>query len=158
MTASQLEDAVLMQSGRVMVVTAVAFSFPAKRNPGFLLRVIVVPLLILVALSWSVFWMATSQLSDRMAISFIGILTVVAFQIVVSEMLPRIPNFTILSSFLLFSYLILVASVVVNLRVGALDQAGRVEAGNRLDRRCRWLFPLIFLIGNVLIVLFYFVT
>ncbi len=157
-TGSQLEDAVLMQSGRVMVVTAVAFTFPAERNPGFLLRVIVIPLLILVALSWSVFWMATSQLSDRMAISFLGILTVVAFQIVVSEMLPRIPNFTILSSFLLFSYLILVASVVVNLRVGALDQAGRVEAGNQLDRRCRWLFPTIFLIGNALIVLYYFVT
>lgn len=155
---SQLEDAVLMQSGRVMVVTAVAFTFPTERNPGFLLRVIVIPLLILVALSWSVFWMATSQLSDRMAISFLGILTVVAFQIVVSEMLPRIPNFTILSSFLLFSYLLLVASVVVNLRVGALDQAGRLEAGNRLDRQCRWLFPLIFLVGNVLIVLFYFLT
>jgi hypothetical protein len=155
-TSVALEDAVLMQSGRVVVTTVVGFTIPASRRPGFLLRVIVIPLLILVALSWSVFWMASSQLSDRMAISFLGILTVVAFQIVVSEMLPRIPNFTILSSFLLISYLFLVASVIVNLRVGALDQAGRVDAGNRLDRRCRWMFPLAFVIVNLLMAGYYF--
>ena len=145
-----------MQSGREVAVSAVSFSVPASRDPGFLLRTIVLPLLILVALSWSVFWMDTSLLSDRMAISFLGILTVVAFQIVVSEQQPRIPYFTILSSFLLISYLVLVASVIVNLRVGALDRAGHVAQGNRLDRRCRWLFPAAFSIVNLLMVGYFF--
>jgi hypothetical protein len=151
------EVTIRMQSGRDMEVSAVAFSVPASRDPGFLLRVIVLPLLILVGLSWSVFWMDTSQLSDRMAISFLGILTVVAFQIVVSEMLPRITYFTILSSFLLISYLVLVASVIVNLTVGALDRAGRVIAGNRLDQRCRWLFPIAFVAVNLLVSAYFFV-
>jgi len=152
------EDLVIqMQSGRRMDVSAVTFSFPASRDPGFLLRVIVLPLLILVGLSWSVFWMYTSQLSDRMAISFLGILTVVAFQIVVSEMLPRIPYFTILSSFLLISYLFLVATVIENLRVGALDRAGREVAGNRLDRLCRRLFPISFVVVNLLNIAYYFI-
>ncbi len=144
-------------SGREETVSAVAFEFPIRRNSGFLLRVIVLPLLILVGLSWSVFWMDAESLGDRMSISFVGILTVVAFQIVVSDMLPRIPYFTILSSFLLISYLTLVAGVTVNLRVGVLDRRGEHAVGNRLDMTCRWLFPLGYLSAIALMVAYYFV-
>jgi hypothetical protein len=151
-----IADSATMQSGRTAGISAVAFRFPAERNPRFLLRNIVLPLLILVGLSWSVFWMDSEQLSDRMGISFLGILTVVAFQIVVSDMLPRIPYFTILSSFLLISYLMLVASVVVNLTVGWLDRKGRAERADRLDRACRWAFPLAFVAANTLMVGYYF--
>ena len=143
-------------SGQEEAVSAVAFVIPIDRNAGFLLRVIVLPLLILVALSWAVFWMNAESLGDRMAISFVGILTVVAFQIVVSDMMARIPYFTILSSFLMISYLTLVAGVIVNLRVGALDRRGDVEKGNRLDRICRWLFPLGYLSMIALMVGYYF--
>ena len=144
-------------SGREERVSAVAFEFPIDRSSGYLLRVIVLPLLILVGLSWSVFWMDAESLGDRMSISFVGILTVVAFQIVVSDMLPRIPYFTILSSFLLISYLTLVAGVIVNLRVGALDRRGDRPVGNRLDRICRWLFPLGYLSAIALMVAYYFI-
>jgi hypothetical protein len=144
-------------SGREELVSAVAFEFPIDRSPGFLLQVILLPLLILVGLSWSVFWMDAESLGDRMSISFVGILTVVAFQIVVSDMLPRIAYFTILSSFLLINYLTLVAGVIVNLRVGLLDRRGDRAVGNRLDRICRWLFPLGYAAAIVLMVAYYFI-
>ena len=143
-------------SGREDLVSAVAFEFPIDRNSGFLLQMIVLPLLILVGLSWSVFWMDAESLGDRMAISFVGILTVVAFQIVVSDMLPRIPYFTILSTFLLISYLTLVAGVIVNLTVGAIDRRGDQALGNRIDRTCRWLFPLGYASTIALMVGYYF--
>ncbi len=123
-------------------VSAVTFQFPATRSPHFLLRLIVFPIVILVALTWSVFWMDRESLGSRMDISFIGILTVVAFQIVVSDRLPRISYFTIMSTFMYITYFTLAASVIVNLRVSFLDRMGDVARGNRLDRTCRWLFPL----------------
>jgi len=46
-------------------------------------------------LSWSVFWMDKSLLGDRLSISFIGILTVVSYQILLGETLPRIAYFTL---------------------------------------------------------------
>ena len=113
-----------------------------RRESAFMLRLVIAPLVLLVMLSWSVFWMDQASLGDRMDISFIGILTVVAFQIVISEHLPRIPYFTLMDTFLYINYGVLFASVMVNLRVGWLDQHGRREVGDRLDRRCRWLFPL----------------
>jgi len=103
------------------------------------------PLIIIVMLSWSVFWMDKSSLGDRIGVSFIGILTAVTYQVILSEILPRISYFTLINDgFIAFSFLIMSMTVVVNLRVGYLDRQGMSEAGDRLDHRCKWMFPLIY--------------
>lgn len=137
-------------------VSAILFEYPAVRSPSYVLRLVVFPIMLFVALSWSVFWMDRSSLGDRMDISFIGILTVVAFQILVSDRLPRLSYFTIISTFMYVTYLTLAASVVVNLRVGALDKRGEPERGNRLDRTCRWAFPVGYVTALGLTVVYYF--
>jgi hypothetical protein len=136
-------------------VSAVAFRLPLERRPGYILYTVVFPLMLLVALTWSVFWMDRESLGTRMDLSFIGILTVVAFQIVVGDKLPRIPYLTLLNAFLYLSYAFLAASVAVNLRVGALDAKGESGRGDRLDRRCRWLFPAGYLVGTALLSAYY---
>ncbi len=143
-TAVFTDDAVYA-GHRSNPAAAIVFTYPAKRSPLYLLRIVVFPIMILVALSWSVFWMDSESLGSRMDITFIAILTIVAFQIVVSDKIPRIPYFTIMSSFMYLSYLALAASVLVNLRVAALDKRAEVAAGDRLDRTCRWLFPVGYL-------------
>ena len=114
------------------------------RKPGHMLRIVMLPLILLVMLSWSVFWMDRSSLGDRMDISFIVILTVVAYQIIVSEHMPKIAYFTFMSTFLYSIYFVVSGAVVINLLVSKLDQSGRSQSGDRVDRICRWLFPLIF--------------
>jgi hypothetical protein len=150
-------DEPLYVNGEETRISAISFYFPATRSPKFLLRLIVFPIMILVALTWSVFWMDRESLGSRMDISFIGILTVVAFQIVVSDRMPRISYFTIMSSFMYVSYLTLAASVIVNLRVSALDRRGDKEKGNRLDRRCRWLFPTAYVGALFLSAMYYLI-
>jgi cadmium resistance protein CadD (predicted permease) len=91
-------------------------------------------------------------------VSFIGILTVVAYQIVLSEILPRISYMTLMNGFLNMSFFVVCASVVVSLWVGWLDRRGQTAIGDRIDRRSRWIFPvvylglLLFVVGMTLIV------
>jgi hypothetical protein len=101
-------------------------------------------MMIIVMLSWVVFWMDKSSLGDRLSVSFIGILTVVAYQMMLGETLPRIAYFTLTNGFMNASFLIMCISVVVNLRVGNLDRRELVAEGDRLDRLCRWIFPLAY--------------
>jgi len=150
-------DEPVYANGEETRISAISFYFPATRSPRFLLRLIVFPIMILVALTWSVFWMDRESLGSRMDISFIGILTVVAFQIVVSDRMPRISYFTIMSAFMYVSYLTLAASVVVNLRVSALDRRGEAARGNHLDRTCRWLFPASYVAALLVSVAYYFI-
>ena len=144
----------------VQGVTISARSRPASERPGaasqivvgvdvrrqsfFITRLVIIPLILIVLLSFSVFWMDRSSLGDRISVSFIGILTGVAYQIVMSDILPRISYMTLMNGILSLSFLTMCATVVVNLAVGALDRKGRSDVGDRVDRRCRWIFPLAY--------------
>jgi hypothetical protein len=132
-------------AGELGVASTFVVSLDVERKSLFMIRLVIVPLLLIVLLSWSVFWMDQSSLGDRVSVSFIGILTVVAYQIVLSEILPRISYMTLMNGFLNMSFFIVCASVVVSLWVGHLDRRGQTAIGDRIDRRSRWIFPLVYL-------------
>ena len=139
-------------AGRQGIASAFVLSMEAERESFFMVRLVVFPLILIVMLSWSVFWMDRSSLGDRINVSFIGILTAVAYQIVVSEILPNISYMTLMNGFLNLSFIIMCATVVINLWVAALDRKGRSAAGDRLDLNCRWMFPLTYFGLNALMV------
>jgi hypothetical protein len=126
------------------VASAFVTSIDVQRESFYVSRLVTLPLIVIVLLSFSVFWMDRSSLGDRISISFIGILTAVAYQVVMSEILPRIAYVTWMNAFLNFSFLMMVGTVIINLVVGALDQQGRSELAQRVDRLCRWIFPLTY--------------
>lgn len=127
------------------VASQLVLSIDARRVPFYVMRLVVLPLVVIVMLSFSVFWMDRSSLGDRINVSFIGILTGVAYQIVMSQSLPRISYITLIHGFLTLSFVTMVATVVINLLVGSMDKRGRHATGDRIDLRCRWLFPLAYL-------------
>jgi len=129
--------------------------FELSRKSFFMVRLVILPLALIVIMSWSVFWMDRSSLGDRMAVSFVGILTAVSYQIMVSEVMPHISYVTFMNAFLSFSFLVMSVTVVINLVVGAMDKRGELKRGDRLDRLCRRVFPAVYLF---LIVFSVFVT
>ena len=133
--------------GKGATTSTFTVSIYLERSSFFILRLVILPLIIIVMLSWSVFWMDKTSLGDRISISFIGILTAVTYQVILSEILPRISYITLMNDgFLSVSFLILCMTVIVNLRVGYLDRHGMSEAGDRLDHRCRWMFPVTYFV------------
>ena len=137
-------------AGRREAASAFVVSVDAERRSFFAVRLIVIPLVLIVMLSWSVFWMERSSLADRISVSFIGILTAVAYQLVVTDIQPDISYVTLIHGFLNLSFFIMCATVLINIRVGELDKRGMSEAGDRLDRRCRRIFPATYFGLNLL--------
>lgn len=123
-------------AGRLGVATTLVVSMDVERKSFFMVRLVIVPLALIVMLSLSVFSMDRSSLGDRISVSFLGILTVVAYQMVLSEILSRISYLTLMNGLLNMSFLTMCASVVVNLRVGSLDRHGRTATGDQVDRWC----------------------
>ena len=136
----------------------VAVQLDMRRRPQFMLRIVVFPLTLLCLLCASVFWMDHESLGDRMAISFTGLLSIVAYQFLIGGSLPTIAYFTLMDSFLYSTYMFIACSIVVNLRVDHLNRTGRQDAGDRLDEKCRWVFPSTFFGINLLIALIFFTT
>lgn len=124
--------------------SALVLAVDVRRQSFFALRLIVVPLLMIVMLSWSVFWMDRTSAGDRMSVSFVGILTVVAYQMVIGGILPDIAYVTLIHAFMNISFFVMCGTVAVNLWVGACEKRGESALGHRIDRRCRWAFPLAY--------------
>ena len=131
-------------AGRMEPSSALVVSLAVERRPFYAIRLVVFPLMIIVLLSFSVFWMDRSSLGDRISVSFIGVLTGVAYLLVTSDQLPHISYVTLMHGFVNLSFMTMSATVVINLVVGGLDKRGEFERGNRIDRRCRWIFPLVY--------------
>ena len=129
-----------------------------KRKSFFLVRLVIFPLLLIVMLSWSVFWMDRSSLGDRISLSFIGILTAVAYQTVVSDILPRISYSTLIHGFINISFIFMCVTTTINLVVGWFDKQGDFKRGDLIDYRCRRIVPLAYLgvLSVVVVVVFVF--
>lgn len=142
--AMSIRDHAASYAGGRDVESALIASVDVQRKPFYVSRLVILPLIVIVLLSFSVFWMDRASLGDRISVSFIGILTAVAYQVVMNDILPRIAYPTWINGFLNVSFLLMVGTVIINLVVGGLDQRGRHDVAHRVDHVCRWIFPVLY--------------
>lgn len=110
---------------------------------------IILPLALIVLISSAVFWLDLAKFpdpGDRLAISFTGVLTVVAFDFVSSGNLPKLWYNTVLDKVLLMAYVFLAINIALNV-VSTQLSTTRPVACRRNDLIGRWVFPAAFLIG-----------
>ena len=114
-----------------------------KRKSGFYLWKVLLPLFIIVALSWSIFWMLDEKFGIRVRTSATGILTVVAYQFVAGQNLPRVGYLTLIDKIMVISFLLLAITVLESYLVSRYGEDERDQA-HRIDRAARWAFPLTY--------------
>ena len=121
----------------------VTIEIEIQRKLSFYVWKVILPLLTLVAVSWIVFWMSGETLARRSGVSMTGLLTIVAYQFILSESLPRVAYLTLMDKLLLSSFVFIAATLVVNF-AGVIPQVKERGWGAKIDRVCRWTFPLAF--------------
>ena len=127
-----------------------------QRLPAYAIWFIIVPMSLIVLLSTSIFWMDRESLGSRMDISFIGLLTIVAYQAIAVSNLPQIAYFTLIDGLIFGAYGTMTLCIVSNIYVDTLNRRGAVEAADRFDRIGRWAVPLGFLIVNLISGLYFY--
>ncbi len=125
------------------------------RRSGFYVWKVLAPLLLLVFIVWAVFWLGVDDLPSRLGVLFTGILSIVAYQFILTGGLPPVSYFILTDSLIGYSFLFMVLTVVENVYMSTLHSGGQEARAERLDRLCRWLFPASYAIGLVVIVALY---
>lgn len=144
-TASQVRERV--QEGQNY--DRLSFLMRIERQRGHYIWKIVLPMIIIVVLSWIVFWMSAEPLGRRAGVSSTGMLTIIAYQFLVSDSLPRYSYQTILDHFMLASLLAIAATMVINLINSRLEEQTRY----RLDRICRLVFPVFYFLAIAVVLI-----
>lgn len=125
-------------------VSQITLEITMERRSANIIWKVIFPLVVLVAMMWTVFWLDIDSLTDRLNISFIGILTIVAYQFLVDGTMPRISYFTFTDALLLYSFVIMAATIAQSLLVFDLAKRGNRAAAHRVDAVSRWAFPVVY--------------
>jgi hypothetical protein len=131
--------------GKPSKISMLTFNISLERKPVNILLKVLVPLSLLVLAMWAVFWMDTKALSDRLNISFIGILSVIAYQFLVEGEMPDIDYLTFTDGFLLLSFSILFSTVLESLIVYWLVKTNKQSLARNVDIFSRAAFPLTYI-------------
>ncbi len=128
-------------------LSEIRLNITLERRSANIVWKVIVPLIVLVLLMWGVFWLEVDNLSDRLNVAFIGILTIVAYQFLIDGAMPRISYFTFTDTVLLYSFLVMCLTIVESLILYSMCKAGHTQAAERLDHAAQWLFPMIYFAG-----------
>jgi Neurotransmitter-gated ion-channel ligand binding domain/Neurotransmitter-gated ion-channel transmembrane region len=128
----------------------VAFTLNIRRNSGYYVLKVMLPLLLITIASWSVFWISPQEFSTQISIAFTNLLTVVALLLVVNDTLPRVGYLTFLDGFTLLCFLGIMSAVLELIVVHRWTIDGKhQQLADKIHQVARWLVPGLFLLGNV---------
>ena len=127
------------------------FEFTASRNVEHYILKVILPLVLIVMMSWSVFWIDPKTSNSQISIAVTSMLTLIAYRFAVDSQLPRLPYMTRIDLFFLVSTLLVFFSLIEVLATTILDDNQQTERAKKIDRYCRVIFPAIFAISSVAI-------
>jgi len=120
------------------------FRIFAQRQAGFYIWKVMVPLTLIVAMSWTVFWVSPAQFGPQIGLSATAMLTLIAFQFALVSVLPKLAYFTVLDEFIVGSTVLVFLALVEAVIASYLVSKERTTLALRIDAISRWLFPAIF--------------
>jgi hypothetical protein len=75
-----------------------------ERNSKYYWFKIIIPVLLILAIAWSVLWIPTDQIESRLTTSIVALLSLIAYNFVFQEDIPKLDILTSLDKFILLSY------------------------------------------------------
>ena len=124
------------------------FSYYIERNFNHFLFKIAIPILIILIISWSIFWIRIRELESRLTVSVVCFLSLIAYTFVIDKSLPKLDYLTIMDRAILMAYLFSafpIISSVFAYRLYEKDPDKAVVINSYL----RKALPLIFFISVV---------
>ena len=135
-----------------LTVPEARFAITVERRSSFYLWKVFLPLLLMVFLSWSVFWIEANDLSNQIQVAVTTILTVIAFAFAISATMPRLPYLTYIDAFFLECYIYVFLAVVELMTVHVTHRIERRrDLGVQIRSYSKWLIPASFVVSNIVI-------
>jgi Neurotransmitter-gated ion-channel ligand binding domain/Neurotransmitter-gated ion-channel transmembrane region len=128
------------------VRTHAIFAMHVKRDSEYYIYKIFLPLVLMVAISWGALWIPPADLNSQLVTSVTTILTLVAFSVAISNVLPPVPYLTFCDMFFLVCFVFVLVSVGEILIVHTWHNRGCAEIAHKIRRATRCLLPLAFVL------------
>ena len=120
------------------------FEITVRRFTGYYVWKVILPLCLIVVMSWCVFWIAPTQSDTQIGLSATSMLTLIAFIFATTNMVPELGYFTRLDRFIIGSTILVFLALIQSVTTSYLVARKGEQVSLRIDLVCRIAFPLAF--------------
>ena len=85
----------------------------AERLTNYYIFKIIIPILLILSISWSVFWIHPSQIESKVNITMVALLSLIAYNLIMDEVIPKLDYLTFMDAFIFLSYLYTGAATIL---------------------------------------------
>ncbi len=128
---------------------SLTYSFEVRRYAAYYLWKIILPLTIIVFMSWLVFWIDPKQFGPQVGLAATAVLTLIAYRFLLGSLVPRISYLTRLDIFIMGATVLVFLGMVEAVTSARIAQKNEKRA-RRLDRLSRVVFPSAFVVVTYL--------
>ena len=125
-------------------VNGMVFSLFVKRDTSYFKYKVIMPLVLIVMMSWMVFWIDPSLISTQISVSMTAMLTMIAYRFALAGLIPRLAFLTSLDYFVAISTLAVFISMIEVLYTGHLATNDQLKKARLIDYHARWVMPLVY--------------
>jgi hypothetical protein len=125
------------------------FSFSAERKSGYFIIKVIIPLILIVAMSWVVFWIDPMDSGTQISVAITTMLTLIAYRFAIDVDLHKISYLTRLDFFILISTILVYASLIEVVVTSTFAKGERLSQARKIDLWMRLIFPSVFVIVAV---------
>jgi len=135
-------------------VASFALVISAHRYVSHYVVKVILPLILIVIMSWIVFWIDPKESGTQIGVATTSMLTLIAYRFMIGGDIPAVPYLTRMDHLILGSTLLVFLALMQAVITSIMASNGKLEWARWVDRICRVLFPLgfmaIFLVSLIL--------
>jgi len=121
-----------------------AFEFTAERHSQYYIWKIILPLVLIVLMSWTVFLIDPTSAGTKIGVATSAMLTLIAYRFVVDSQVPRVPYLTRLDIFIFADTLLILSSLFMVTLTAFLVRIEKEDMARNIDRIWRVTFLIVF--------------
>lgn len=125
------------------------FKMEFKRKIQFYIWKTVIPLTLVIFMSWTVFWVHPKHLEAQIAITVTSMLTMVTFQFLLSNILPPLSYLTKMDIFVFGANFIVFLTLIETIISSYYNDRNELEMAELIDKRSRIIFPILLIVTYV---------
>ncbi|NPV63719.1 MAG: hypothetical protein HPY61_14035 [Methanotrichaceae archaeon] len=125
-----------------------SFHFQAQRHLLYYAFRILLPIFVIVFISWVTFFL--KDYGKRGDIAGANLLLFIAFNFTIGSDLPKLGYLTLLDWFMFFTFVLTALIFVYNLSLKLLEVRDKKALAERIDRIMIWIYPLLYIMAFII--------
>ena len=121
-----------------------------KRNINYFIFKIIIPVFLILSIAWSVMWIPPNQVESRLTTSIVGLLSLIAYNFVFNDDLPKLSYLTNLDRYILLSYLFCAIPTFLTIYFSRLTKKD-YNIALEVNKKSRLIGMIIYLISSAVI-------